>query len=116
MHVVIFITCPNKKEADRIAKHLIKSKLAACVNIVGDIKSLFWWKSKVDIAKEALLIIKTKKTLINKLIKEVKSLHSYEVPEIIALPIVAGNKKYLDWINECTIYGDVGEHCLEIKD
>jgi len=102
MQVVIFITASNKKEAERIARYLVKHKLAPCVNIASDIKSLFWWKSKIDIAKEVLLIIKTKKTLIGKLIKKVKSLHSYEIPEIIALPIVAGNKKYLDWISEST--------------
>lgn len=101
-YTVIFITTANKKEAGRIARHLIKNRLAACVNIVDNIKSIFWWKGKIDKAKEVLLIIKTKKRLIDKLIKKVKSLHSYEVPEIIVLPIIAGNKKYLDWINGST--------------
>ena len=102
MYVVIFITAPNKKEAEHIAQQLIKNRLAACVNIMENIKSIFWWEGKVDRAKEVLLIIKTRKSLINKLIKKVKSLHSYAVPEIIALPIIAGNKQYLDWINEST--------------
>jgi len=102
MYVVIFITAPNKKEAEHIAQQLIKTRLAACVNITENIKSIFWWKGKVDRASEVLLIIKTRKSLINKLIKKVKSLHSYAVPEIIALPIIAGNKQYLDWINEST--------------
>jgi periplasmic divalent cation tolerance protein len=78
----------------------MKNKLAACVNIIDNIKSIFWWQGKIDKAKEVLLIIKTKKKLIDKLIKKVKSLHSYAVPEIIALPIIAGNKKYLEWIDE----------------
>lgn len=102
MNVVIFITATNKKEAAKIAFALVKEKLAACVNIIEKISSLFWWQGKVDSNKEALLIVKTKRKLVNKLIKKVKSLHSYEVPEIIALPIVAGNKKYLRWINEST--------------
>ena len=102
MYTVIFITTANKKEAGRIARHLIKNRLAACVNIIDNIKSIFWWKGKIDKAREVLLIIKTKKRLIDKLIKKVKALHSYEVPEIIVLPIIAGNKKYLEWIDEST--------------
>ena len=102
MHIVVFITVPNRKEANRIAKELLKDKLAACVNIVENVRSLFWWQGKVDSAKEALLIVKTRKALMHKLIQKVKSLHSYEVPEIIALPIVCGNKEYLKWINEST--------------
>jgi periplasmic divalent cation tolerance protein len=100
--VVIFITTANEKEAERIAGELVKSKLAACVNVIENIRSLFWWQGKVDSAKELLLIVKTKKTLIPKLIEKVKSLHSYEVPEIIALPVIGGYKKYLEWINEST--------------
>ena len=99
-YTVIFITTANKKEAGRIAQHLIKNRLAACVNIVDNIKSIFWWKGKIEKPKEVLLIIKTKKRLIDKLIKKVKSLHSYEVPEIIALPVIKGYKPYLDWLDE----------------
>ena len=102
MNVVIFVTAANKKEADRIASALINKKLAACVNIIENVHSLFWWQGKAARAKEALLIVKTRKALMHKLIKKVKSLHSYEVPEIIALPIVCGNKEYLKWISECT--------------
>ena len=102
MHVVIFVTAANKKEADKIASALIKNKLAACVNIIENVNSLFWWQGKAARAKEALLIVKTRKALMHKLIKKVKSLHSYEVPEIIALPIVCGNKEYLKWLNEST--------------
>ena len=100
MFIVTFVTASSKKEARHIARELIKHKLAACVNIIEEIESIFWWQSKVDKAKETLLIIKTKKSKLNSLIKKVKALHSYEVPEIIALPIVAGNKEYLEWINE----------------
>ena len=102
MHAVIFVTAPDKKQAKQIANKLIKTKLAACVNIIPGVESLFSWKGKIDSAKELLLIIKSEKSKLPRIIKTVKSLHSYEVPEIIALPIVAGNKEYLRWIDECT--------------
>ncbi|MFH1641116.1 MAG: divalent-cation tolerance protein CutA [Candidatus Omnitrophota bacterium] len=102
MYIVVFCTAANKKEAERIAQGLIKNKLAACVNIVDKVRSLFWWQGKIDKAEESLLVIKTRKALFGKLTKTIKSLHSYEVPEIIALPIIAGNKKYLEWIREST--------------
>jgi len=98
-YIVIFITVNNKKEAQKISGALIKHKLAACVNIIAKIDSLFFWKSKIDQAKESLLVIKSKKDKFPKIIKLVKSMHSYEVPEIIALPIIAGNKPYLRWID-----------------
>ena len=101
MHTVIFVTAPDKKQARQIANKLIKTKLAACVNIIPGVESLFSWKGKIDSAKELLLIIKSEKSKLPKIIKTVKSLHSYEVPEIIALPIIAGNKEYLSWIDEC---------------
>ncbi|MDI6758273.1 MAG: divalent-cation tolerance protein CutA [Candidatus Omnitrophota bacterium] len=99
MYIVIFITAPNKEEAGRIAQELLVSKLAACVNVICGVESFFWWQSKVDRADEVLLIVKSKKQKLNKIIKLVKSMHSYEVPEIIALPIVGGFKPYLEWIN-----------------
>lgn len=100
--VIIFITCANNKEAKQIATSLVKNRLAACVNIVDKIDSIFWWQGKIDRAKEVLLIIKSKKSKLVKIVKLVKSLHSYAVPEIIALPIIAGNKEYLEWIDEST--------------
>ena len=100
MYIVILITCSNRKEAQKIARALISEKLAACVNIIENIQSLFWWKAKVDLARESLLIVKSRKLKLAKIIRLVKSLHSYQVPEIIALPILAGNKDYLRWIDE----------------
>jgi periplasmic divalent cation tolerance protein len=100
MYIVVFVTAPDKKVAKNIAQQVIKNKLAACVNIIENVQSLFWWEGKIDAACEALLVIKTRKALLHKLIKKIKSLHSYEVPEIIALPIIAGNKEYLEWIDE----------------
>ncbi len=100
MNVVILITCANRKEAKKIARHLVAQRLVACVNIVNEIKSIFWWQGRIDSASEVLLIAKSKKSLTPKLIRQIKSLHSYQVPEIIALPIVTGNKDYINWINE----------------
>ena len=99
MHIIIFVTASNKKEAQKIAAGLIKQKLAACVNIVDKVDSLFFWEGKTQKAKESLLIIKSRKDKMPKVIKLVKSLHSYTVPEIIALPVIAGDKPYLRWIN-----------------
>ncbi|MDO8488968.1 MAG: divalent-cation tolerance protein CutA [Candidatus Omnitrophota bacterium] len=99
MYIVILVTASNKKEAQCIATGLISSKLAACVNIVDKVDSLFFWKGKIDKAKELLLIIKSKKEKLPKIIKLIKSLHSYKVPEIIAIPIIAGDKPYLRWID-----------------
>ena len=98
--VVIFITASDKKQAHKITKALIENKLVACVNILGGVESFFWWNKKVDSAKEILLIAKSRNEKLNKIIKLVKSLHSYDCPEIIALPIIAGSKTYLDWIDE----------------
>ncbi|MDD2680143.1 MAG: divalent-cation tolerance protein CutA [Candidatus Omnitrophica bacterium] len=100
MHIIVLITAANKKEADTIARKLIKNKLAACVNIISGIKSLFWWQGKLDRAKEALLMVKSRKEKFNKIVKAVKSSHSYSVPEIIAIPITSGFKPYLKWIDD----------------
>ena len=100
MHIIIFITASGKREAKNIAQQLIKNKLAACVNIIDKIESLFWWQGKVDRAKETLLVIKSRKEKLTKIVKLVKSIHSYQVPEIIALPIIAGYEPYLRWIDE----------------
>jgi periplasmic divalent cation tolerance protein len=102
MYLVAFVSAGSKEEAEKIASGLLKEKLAACVNIVKGADSHFWWQGKLDKAKESMLIIKTRKSLFARLVKKVKSLHSYEVPEIIALPIIAGHKPYLDWIDEST--------------
>ncbi len=100
MYIIILVTVPNKLQANKITKFLLKQKLAACVNIIPKMDSFFWWQGKIDKAKELLLVIKSKKSLFKKLKKAIKSKHPYSVPEIIALPIILGNKDYLDWIDE----------------
>ena len=100
MRIVIFITASTKKEADNIAAFLIRKKLAACVNIIDKIESVYWWKGKVERAKEILLVVKSKISKMPAIIKAVKSIHSYDLPEIIALPITAGESRYLGWIDE----------------
>ena len=99
-YVVIFITAKDVDEAKKIARRLLEEKLIACANILSGVRSLFWWQGKVDDAEEALLIMKTRQRLFPKIRKTVQSLHSYDVPEIIALPLVDGNKEYLHWIDE----------------
>lgn len=98
--IVIYVTVKNKAEAKKITQGLLKARLVACVNVVGAIESHFWWQGKIDQASEVFLIIKTKQKLFEKIVSKVKLLHSYENPEIIALPIVAGSWPYLKWIDE----------------
>lgn len=100
MYIIVLVTCAQKKEAQRIAEALVEKRLAACVNIIDKISSIFYWQGKIDSAKELLLVVKTKKTKLPKIIKLVKSLHSYNVPEIIAVPVISGDKNYLKWIND----------------
>ena len=97
--IVVLVTSPSEEEAERLASGLVEEKLAACVNIVP-ISSLFRWEGKLSKENESLLIIKTRYSLFHNLEKRVKELHSYQVPEIIALPVVAGSKDYLDWVAE----------------
>ena len=98
-HIVLLVTAGDSEEAHKIANALLSQKKAACVNIVPQVNSLFWWQGKLDSAQENLLIIKTKASLLDQAIKTVKEIHSYEVPEIIALPIIGGNRDYLEWID-----------------
>ena len=99
-NIIVLITAADEKEARKIACRLIRGRLAACVNIIPNVNSFFWWQGKIDNAKEVLLIAKTKLSAFKKIITLVKRLHSYQVPEIIALPIIAGEKKYLEWLND----------------
>ena len=102
-YIVILVTAKDKKEASRIAQGLLEAKLIACANIIGGVQSLFWWDGKIDSSKEVLLVLKTKKSLFKKVAAKVRSLHSYQTPEIIALPMVDGSKDYLNWISSSVV-------------
>jgi periplasmic divalent cation tolerance protein len=98
-YVVVLVTAANEEEAGHITEILLQTKKAACVNMVHGVRSYFWWNGKIDNADETLLIIKTKTNVLPELIDLIKETHSYTVPEVIALPIIAGNEDYLEWIN-----------------
>ncbi|MCS7097368.1 MAG: divalent-cation tolerance protein CutA [Candidatus Methanomethyliaceae archaeon] len=100
MFKVAFITVGSMDEGRKIAKKLVEEKLAACVNIINGLESIFLWKGKIEEAREVLLIVKTKADKIESLVKRVRELHSYEVPEIIWFDLEGGLKSYLDWIEE----------------
>jgi periplasmic divalent cation tolerance protein len=97
---VILVTCGNAAEAKRIARAVVEARLAACVNILpGAVTSIYRWKGKVESARERLLLIKTSRKHLAKLEATVERLHSYDVPEFIALPIARGSRKYLSWMD-----------------
>ena len=100
--VVVLVTCGSEEAALKIANALVEAHLAACVNLVAPIRSIYRWEGKICDEKEWLLIIKTQKQRFEELEKKVKSLHSYSVPEIIGLPITEGSSAYLNWIRENT--------------
>ena len=98
-YTLVMVTASSREEAEKIATTLLERKLIACANILGPVSSRFWWQGKIDSAEEYMIFMKTKRELFDQVADNVKQLHSYEVPEIIALPIVEGAKPYLEWIN-----------------
>jgi len=107
-YIVVIITTPNKEEAAKIVRSLLKERLIACANIVGPVSSLFWWQGKIDEENEFLVLMKSHKNLFERISERVMEIHSYDVPEIIALPIVGGFPLYLDWLE--TSLQPVGEN------
>ena len=101
-YIVIYITTSSVTEAKKIGRVLVEEKLAACSNIISPIRSIYSWQGKICDDKEALMILKTKKKLFKQIVARVEKLHSYDVPEIIAMPIIEGSDKYLSWLNEET--------------
>jgi len=99
---VVYCTTPSNEVAVAIAESLVPGRLAACVNIVGGISSIYTWKGELCREEECLMIIKTRRDLFERLRERIVSLHPYEVPEIVAIPIVSGHVPYLDWIDEST--------------
>lgn len=100
--IVVFITSANIEEAQKVADVLVTRRKVACVNVVPGVKSFFWWQGKRESALEVFLMAKSRASLLPEIIDLVKRVHSYEVPEIIALPIVGGNWDYLEWIHQET--------------
>lgn len=101
-NILVLSTCTNAEEAERIGRGVVESKLAACVNIVPGIRSIYRWKGAVEDAQECLLVLKTRQDRFRLLTAEIRKLHSYEVPEIIGLPIIDGDAEYLAWIENET--------------
>lgn len=97
--IVVLVTAANRTEAEQIGQSIVEKKLAACCNIVDSIFSIFHWEGKICEENEVLLMIKSVKNRFQEIVAEVKKLHSYKTPEIIALPIMAGSEDYLNWIN-----------------
>lgn len=100
--ILVYITTSDKAEAKKIGKHLVESRLAACVNIIDGMESMYWWEGKIDSSKEAILIAKTKANLFEKLLEAVKSLHSYSCPCVVSFALKQGNPDYTKWLEENT--------------
>jgi len=100
-YMIVIMTAPSKEEAVKIVRTLLEERLIACANIIDPVYSLFWWKEKIEDEKEVLVIMKSHQKLFEKLSKRVTELHSYDVPEILALPIAEGSQSYLDWMKAC---------------
>lgn len=98
-YIIVYCTCPDENSAQAIASKLIQAKIAACVSLIPAVRSYYWWQGKVEQACEVQLQIKSKKDCFEQITQLVRSIHPYEVPQIIAVPIEAGDKDYLTWID-----------------
>lgn len=96
--IVVFSTCGDEAEAQRVGRHLVEQRVAACVTLVPGARSIYWWQGKVEESPEWILIIKSSREALPKLREQLQKVHSYQVPEIVALPIVDGSQPYLDWM------------------
>lgn len=101
-HIVVLITVPSLEVGEEISTCLVEKKLAACVNIIQGISSIYQWQGNIEKDEENLLIVKTQIGLLDQVIAEVSDTHPYDLPEVIALPIIAGSQDYLNWIDEST--------------
>ena len=97
--IVVLSTCASGEEAARIARALVEKKLAACVNVLPAVRSFYRWKGAIEDEQESLLVIKSSRPLFDQLRAEIEKLHSYEVPEVVAVPIVDGSEGYLEWLD-----------------
>jgi len=98
-YVVVIVTVANRDEAVKIVRSLLEERLIACANIVGPISSIFWWKGKIEEASEFLVFMKSHENHFERLSERIMEIHSYEVPEILALPIIKGSPSYLKWLS-----------------
>jgi periplasmic divalent cation tolerance protein len=98
--ILVLVTTANKEEAEKIVQKLLEDKLIACANIINPVTSHFHWAGKIDCAEECLVVMKSRMNLFGTLVECVKSLHSYDVPEVLALPLVAGSEAYLGWMGK----------------
>ena len=101
-HLVVLVTCGSREEAARLSEALVGERLAACVNSIPEVASTYRWEGEIRRDTEALLVIKTRRALFERLRARIVELHSYDVPEVIALPIEAGHVPYLDWVTKET--------------
>ena len=102
--IIVFITASNEDEAAKIATALVEARLAGCVNIIKDIRSIYRWQDKIEDEKEVLMIAKTRQELFRSVVEKVGELHSYTVPEVIAVPVAGGSADYLTWLNDATAF------------
>ena len=98
--IVVYVTVGSAQEGDRLAQVLVEERLAACVNRLGSVQSVYRWEGKVERGEEELLMIKSREDLFPRLRERIRELHSYSVPEIIALPVIEGSEAYLQWLGE----------------
>jgi periplasmic divalent cation tolerance protein len=103
--VVVLVTTGSTEEGQRIGRTLVTEQLAGCVNVVGPIRSIYRWEGAVDEADEWLLVIKARAADLPALSERVRALHSYDVPEVLALPVTAGSEDYLAWLAGATVRG-----------
>jgi periplasmic divalent cation tolerance protein len=105
-NIIVLMTNATREEAEKITSKLLDERLIACANITGPVSSLFWWKGKISREKEFLTLMKTRAELFDELAKTVRQMHSYEVPEIIAVPILNGEQSYMEWLNSSLRKGE----------
>ncbi|MGD9022611.1 MAG: divalent-cation tolerance protein CutA [Deltaproteobacteria bacterium] len=101
-YLQVVTTTQNREDANKIARLLVEKRLAACVQLCGPIESIYWWKENLETTAEWICYIKTHRNLYDKVEEAIKTIHPYETPEIIALPIVSGSHEYLEWIGHET--------------
>jgi len=107
--IVVLSSSASAAEANRIARELVEKRLAACVNLVSGVRSVYRWKNEVEESEEVLLVIKTSRPLFDQVRIEIEKLHSYEVPEVIALHVVEGAEQYLEWMNRELVKAPAGQ-------